>query len=175
MVDKKNVKNIEPKIVNYVHLQIIHAETIKHENKYENRNKKYGYTFNPYCCKFFYLVYPLTEKPQNIHPKEPNISILSKRDQSKPSYQANLNPIDQAFTKEKFSETFKKHTMVPKEKYVRPQTANQEIGWYSRPLLDNRKWNRPVSSTPITQYVSDYQKLKGINPFSLPVSRISLK
>ncbi len=74
-----------------------------------------------------------------------------------------------------FHETFKQHQMTPKEKYTRPQTANQEIGWYSRPLLNNQKWYRPISSTPITQYVSDYDKMKHINPFKLPVSRIKMK
>lgn len=65
--------------------------------------------------------------------------------------------------------------MPPKEKYKRPQTANQEIGWYNRPLHNNKKWDRPVSSTPITQYVSDYHKLKHINPFKLPTTSIKLK
>ena len=41
---------------------------------------------------------------------------------------------------------------VPKEKYDYPITSAQEIGWYSKPLVDNSKWNYPVSSTPISQY-----------------------
>lgn len=122
-----------------------------------------------------FSVYPLTEKPQNINPKNPNLSILQMRDQSRPTYQVNINPIDIAFSNTKFHETFRKHHMAPKEKYNRPQTANQEIGWYNRPLLNNAKWNRPVTSTPITQYVSDYAKFKHINPFKLPVSSIKLK
>ena len=64
--------------------------------------------------------------------------------------------------------------MTPKEKYSRPQTANQEIGWYSRPLMENKKWNKPIYSTPITHYVSDYNKLKHTNPFHVPPSRLPL-
>lgn len=122
-----------------------------------------------------YIVYPLTEKPQNIHPGNPNKNIITKKNQEKPDYVASLNPVDIAFSNEKFKETFKLHRMQPKEKYSRPQTANQEIGWYNRPLLDNRKWDRPISSTFITKYVSDYDKLKHINPFKLPVSRLPMK
>lgn len=174
---KGNNNNNENKLPpNYVHLQSIHAENIKHEYKYENRNKKYDYTFNPFRCKYIIiLVYPLTEKPQNIHPKNPNKSILLEKVQNKPKYQVNIDPIEVAFINEKYENIFKNHINPPKQKYNRPQTANQEIGWYSQPLMNNQKWNRPVSSTPITQYVSDYDKLKHINPFKLPVSRIKMK
>lgn len=48
-MDKK--KNVDVKPINYVHQQIIHAGNIKQELKYENKNKKYDYTFNPYRCK----------------------------------------------------------------------------------------------------------------------------
>lgn len=64
--------------------------------------------------------------------------------------------------------------MTPKEKYTRPQTANQEIGWYSRPLMDHKKWNQPLKNTEITNYVSDYNKSKHINPFKILPSRIPL-
>jgi hypothetical protein len=40
--------------------------------------------------------------------------------------------------------------------------------------MDNSKWNRPVSSTAITTYVSDYNKMNHINPFKLKVSRIPI-
>lgn len=48
-MDKK--KNVDAKPINYVHQQIIHAGNIRQELKYENKNKKYDYTFNPYRCK----------------------------------------------------------------------------------------------------------------------------
>jgi hypothetical protein len=35
---------------NFNHLQIIHHETIKREQKYESKNMKYEYTFSPYTC-----------------------------------------------------------------------------------------------------------------------------
>ena len=49
MVESK--KDFNLKIPNYVHEQIIHTANIKQEKKYENVNKKYDYTFNPYKCK----------------------------------------------------------------------------------------------------------------------------
>lgn len=64
--------------------------------------------------------------------------------------------------------------MTPKQKYTRPQTSNQEIGWYSRPLMDNSKWDKPIASTQITHYVSEYNKLYHKNPFHLKPSRIPI-
>ena len=87
----------------------------------------------------------------------------------------NLDPIEVAFKNDKINRAFQRYTMHPKEKYTRPQTSNQEIGWYSRPLMDNKKWERPISSTHITNYVSEYYKLKKVNPFKLPVSTIRMK
>lgn len=55
MQDKKGNNNLNKVPPNYVHLQSIHAENIKHEYKYENRNKKYDYTFNPYRCKYLFI------------------------------------------------------------------------------------------------------------------------
>ena len=49
-MDRK--KNVEAKPINYVHQQIIHTGNIKQELKYESKNKKYDYSFNPYRCKF---------------------------------------------------------------------------------------------------------------------------
>lgn len=50
MVEKVK-KEVNTKIPNYVHLQIIHTANIKQEQKYENRNRNYDYNFNPYSCK----------------------------------------------------------------------------------------------------------------------------
>ena len=164
---KDNHEQAKPK--NYVHLDNIHTTNIYKERKYEYKNKLKDYSFNPYCF------YPITDKPQNLHPKFPNRNIIDERNRQQPNYQVNLDPLDIAFTKNKIHNIFKQHQQTPKEKYKRPQTANQEIGWYTRPLLDNRKWNRPVTATPITKYVSDYDRLKHINPFKLPVSKFSMK
>ena len=51
--------------------------------------------------------------------------------------------------------------------YDYPQTANQEIGWFAKPLANNSKWNKPVKSSHITGYVSNYYGLYKINPFKL--------
>lgn len=102
------------------------------------------------------------------------MSIIQTKDQSKPSYKLKLNPIEYAFNKENFQQTFKKHTQTPKERFTRPQTANQEIGWYSRPLMNNSKWDKHLKSTHISNYVCEYSQLKGINPFSIKPSRLPL-
>ena len=45
-------KKNEPKVINYVHKQVIHAETIAKERRYETKNFKYEYTFSPFTCKY---------------------------------------------------------------------------------------------------------------------------
>ena len=41
--------------------------------------------------------------------------------------------------------------------------------------MDNRKWTRPRSTTPVTKYASDYQMLYNLNPFTLPISNFKMK
>ena len=41
--------------------------------------------------------------------------------------------------------------------------------------MDNKKWNRPKSSTAITRYGSDYQMLYNKNPFTIPISNFKMK
>jgi hypothetical protein len=64
--------------------------------------------------------------------------------------------------------------MTPKELYERPMTSNQEIGWFSKPLVDNSRWDRSIKGSGITKYASDYQAMKKINPFKIPPSRIKM-
>jgi hypothetical protein len=68
-------RGLELKLTNYVHKGIVHRENISKEKKYESKNFKHEYTFSPYTCIFililFFVVYPLTEKPTNLHPKRP--------------------------------------------------------------------------------------------------------
>ena len=64
---------------------------------------------------------------------------------------------------------------IPKDKYDFPMTSAQEIGWFSKPLVNNSKWNHPVSSTPISDYVNNYYITNKINPFKLKSSSIKMK
>ena len=77
--------------------------------------------------------------------------------------------------KDRISRSIAKHSQTPKERFDIPQTSSQEYGWFSKPLVNNKKWDRPVSSTAITQYVDDYKRLLKVNPFSLPISSFKLK
>lgn len=43
--------------------------------------------------------------------------------------------IANAFMKDRISKSIAKHSQTPKEKYEMPMTSNQEIGWYSKPLV----------------------------------------
>lgn len=45
---------VEKPAVNYVHLQTIHRESIRKEQKYENVNRKLDFTLSPFNCKMTY-------------------------------------------------------------------------------------------------------------------------
>lgn len=87
----------------------------------------------------------------------------------------NQDPISEAFVRERISKIITTNQQIPKDKFDYPVTAAQEIGWYSKPLVDNFKWNRPVSSTPISKYVDNYFVTMKINPFKLPISTFKMK
>mmetsp|Transcript_41932 Transcript_41932/g.102827 ORF Transcript_41932/g.102827 Transcript_41932/m.102827 type:complete len:147 (+) Transcript_41932:105-545(+) len=54
---------------------------------------------------------------------------------------------------------------VPTEKYEEPMTTSQEIGWYSKPLMPNRK-KLGIKSCEITEYANAYSMAMGRNPFA---------
>jgi hypothetical protein len=41
--------------------------------------------------------------------------------------------------------------------------------------MDHRRWKRPKSTTPITNYASDYERLNHVNPFKIPISNFKMK
>ena len=87
----------------------------------------------------------------------------------------NFNNLGNAFYSEKISKSLRQHHMTPKELYDYPLTSNQEIGWYTKPLVDNSRWNHSVNGSAVTKYASDYQALKKMNPFKIPPSSIKMK
>lgn len=115
----------------------------------------------------FFIVYPYAEKPQLIAPNRPFTSNDTVSRQSKREYRLNRNPISDAFALNKINSIITSGHQIPKEKYPFPQTSAQEIGWYSKPLMDNKRWNYPVSSTPISQYADNYYITMKINPFKV--------
>lgn len=110
-----------------------------------------------------------------ISPSRPFTSNETISRQSKRDYKLNKNPISEAFAKDRISKLITQNHQIPKDKYEYPITSAMEIGWYSKPLVDNSKWNKPVSSTPISQYVDNYFVTMKINPFKMPTSSFKLK
>ena len=81
-------------------------------------------------------MYILAEKPNYVVPSD------LKRQRGGPSQkQQDANeifgnhftedPVEEAFSNEKLDKTLKSVTLIPRQKYDMPQTANQEIGWFS--------------------------------------------
>ena len=157
------------KDINYVHQSEIRAESIRKEKKYEGTNFKYDYTFQPNN------LYPYAEKPQLVAPNRPYTSNDTVARLSKREYQLNKDPINDAFVKDRIMKSIIANQQIPKDKYDYPITSAQEIGWYSKPLVNNSRWNHPVSNTPITEYVNNYFITMKINPFKLPTSSLKMK
>jgi len=155
--------------VNYVHQSEIRAECIRKEKKYEGVNFKYDYTFQPKN------LYPYAEKPQSVAPNRPYMSNDTMARLSKREYQLNKDPINDAFVKDRIMKSIIAHQQIPKDKYDYPMTSAQEVGWFSKPLVDNRRWNHPVKSTPISNYVNSYFITNQINPFKLKSSSLKMK
>ena len=155
--------------VNYVHQSEIRAESIRKEKKFEGTNFKYDYTFRPNN------LYPYAEKPQLVSPDRPYTSNDTVARLSKREYQLNKDPINDAFVKDRIMKSIIANQQIPKDKYDYPMTSAQEIGWFSKPLVDNRRWNHPVHNTPISNYVNSYYVTMKINPFKLKSSSLKMK
>ena len=83
-----------------------------------------------------YIVYPITEKPNAIQPHRPFTTMETIKISDKREFKVNQDPIKNAFMKESVATKIKGHTQPPKDKFEYPQTANQEIGWFSKPLVN---------------------------------------
>ena len=95
--------------------------------------------------------------------------------------------LEEAFSNEKLEKTLKLITLVPKQKYMAPQTANQEIGWFSNQLVKKEKlyffinfyggdllktiaptkWDHKMKSNEITKFANDYLEMTKKSPFTL--------
>ena len=166
---EKTKKEKDPSEINHVHLDEIHTENIRKEKKYEGVNFKFDYTFKPQN------LYPYAEKPQLVAPDRPFTSQDTINRQSKREWKLNRDPISDAFVNERINKIILENQQTPKDKYEYPMTSAQEIGWFSKPLVNNARWNHPHSSTPISQYVDSLFVTMKINPFKLPSSILTLK
>mmetsp|Transcript_11853 Transcript_11853/g.23691 ORF Transcript_11853/g.23691 Transcript_11853/m.23691 type:complete len:149 (+) Transcript_11853:50-496(+) len=89
----------------------------------------------------------ITEKP-NVPPERLGYTITAE-----PEMIAELDSV------------LKETKKVPTEKYSEPATSSQEVGWYSKTLMDGRK-KFGVSNCEITSYANAYCQAMGRNPFA---------
>jgi FAM183A and FAM183B related len=93
----------------------------------------------------------IPEKPNNIVPmSRPKASEVEKA-------KATLDSMS----------VFKHEDATPEELYVLPITANQEYGFYHRPLVVQQPlFCHPRGSCPETEYASSYHAMTGTSPFA---------
>lgn len=169
MTTQETIDKKAGKIINHVHQGQIRTESINKEKKYEGVNFKYDYTFK------VDNLFPYAEKPQLIAPDRPftNNDTLAKRNSRE--NKLNSDPITDAFVREKIRKAITSNQQIPKDKFEYPVTSAQEIGWYSKPLVDNSRWNHGCHNTPISHYVDSYYVTMKINPFKLKSSTLKMK
>ena len=76
--------------------------------------------------------------------------------------------VDRAFRLDAMRRKIQSAGLQPRQKYPYAQTSNQEIGWYSNPLVpQNKNWQFNRKKTPITGFQNDYVTLTKVNPFTV--------
>lgn len=106
------------------------------------------------------LVTNITEKPNHITPANP--FKVTKLDS------LNDDVVDRAFRLDAMRRKIQSAGLQPRQKYPYAMTANQEIGWYSNPLVpQNKSWQFNRQKTAITSFADEYVTLKKINPFAV--------
>lgn len=157
---------------NYVHENIIRAANIKKENHFLTRNRSENFQLNPYTF------YPHYEKPTKVNPW----SLKQREDELKRQIQSGVipakedtylecytdDPVLESVSTSNISKTLRSTAMVPRQKSARPQTANQEIGWFCQPYnVYQQRENFKVTSDPITKWNGSYCVDHKINPFKV--------
>lgn len=111
-------------------------------------------------------MYILAEKPNYVDPRGPQ--KLSAEEKIVYSNPFTDDPVEEAFSNEKLAKTLRSISQVPRQKWTRPQTSAQDIGWYSNQLNQTKsKWNYPIRYNEITKYANDYFEMTKQNPFKL--------
>ena len=118
---------------NEVHKLIIQKNILNWNKKFENFNGRFR--INPYSMR---VVAP---KPTQINPRE-------GVENYKPSIYR--DPTEEEFSSEFLKNTLSRGRLPPSYKHLAPQTAAQEIGWISAPILPRLKssqWNTRAKTT----------------------------
>ncbi|CAI2382569.1 unnamed protein product [Moneuplotes crassus] len=133
------------------------SEFISKENKWQKRFPKSDFSINPTRME------KITDKPNHITPSVPY----------KVSKETNTldDPVDRAFKLDSMRRKIQTRGMVPRQKYVLPQTSAHEIGWHTGPAETTKQkhsqWNKKRTETHITQFADEYVRMKAINPFKV--------
>lgn len=119
-------------------LNFVHQNAILCETiMKEHRHQK---LYSSYSVNPFKKIHTITGKPNSLHDTE------------------------EGEEDSHFREVIKRANQEPVKKYENPQTAAQEIGWISRPLIDSDRGDRrlhfPRSNSAITKYMDAAWRVK---------------
>ena len=80
-----------------------------------------------YLSNSFFIVNNISEKPNHITPSHPykKVAVDNLHD----------DVVDRAFRLDAMRRKIQSAGLQPRQKYPYAQTANQDIGWYSNPLV----------------------------------------
>lgn len=131
----------EKELPNIVHQNAIFRETIHKEQRHQKLYTNYG--VNPYKKSSFksimlqtitcimLLVFVLAGKPNSTHDSADGEDDGKTMQDDHNSWIYNY----QCFNEAEFLRVYHNATKTPKDKYMLPQTAAQEIGWDITPLV----------------------------------------
>ena len=75
---------------------------------------------------------------------------------------------DRAFRLDAMRRKIQSAGLQPRQKYPEPQTSNQDIGWFTNPLVPQTgQWQYKRKTCAITNFADEYLTLKKINPFKI--------
>mmetsp|Transcript_25003 Transcript_25003/g.48602 ORF Transcript_25003/g.48602 Transcript_25003/m.48602 type:complete len:145 (+) Transcript_25003:66-500(+) len=99
-----------------------------------------------------------------LNPKQLTANMITGKPNVDPARMGHRTEADPEMIAE-LDDILKTTKKVPTEKYDEPMTTSQQIGWYSVPLMQNRK-KLGIKNCEITQYANDYSMAMGRNPFA---------
>eukprot|EP00003_Mantamonas_plastica_P030078 TRINITY_DN730_c0_g1_i2.p1 TRINITY_DN730_c0_g1~~TRINITY_DN730_c0_g1_i2.p1 ORF type:complete len:144 (-),score=65.78 TRINITY_DN730_c0_g1_i2:102-533(-) len=127
---------------NEVHQNKIWMEAIKREKASHQLVEEF--VANPKS------LYSITEKPNRVN-------VWEEMERTEKERLGQLEEGEEEEDDTGYKEQMKQSLKTPAERYDFPLTTAQEIGWYSKPLIEqNQKFNKPLASSDITKF-QDYQ------------------
>ena len=114
-------------------------------NRITQWNQPWKYYHTTWNKKPKHLKLPNAIKPSS-KPKKPNKTVPKKTKAvddggnkgAKVKNTFTEDPVEEAFSNEKLRRTLQSVTLLPRQKYKAPQTANQEIGWFAHTAKEEK-------------------------------------